>query len=63
MIVMNRATKKNHELLRVNWDRMNPKHKSLFDIIDPNDTQIEIPVVGSVKKPNETQTKKKKHDN
>lgn len=60
MIVRNRATKKDHELLRKNWDNMNPKHKSLFDIINPNDEDANIPVVGSVIKPNDTQTKKPK---
>lgn len=60
MIVKNRSTKKDHELLRENWDKMNPKHKALFDIINPNDEDVNIPVVGSVKNPNETQTKKTK---
>lgn len=60
MIVRNRSTKKDHELLRANWDKMPDKHKNLFDIINPNDTEISMPVVGSVIKPNETQTKKPK---
>jgi len=60
---MNRSTKKNHELKKVDWDNMASKHKSLFDIIDHNDTEINIPVVGTVLKPNETQTKKRKNDN
>lgn len=60
MIVRNRSTKKEHQLLRANWDKMSDKNKSLFDIINPNDNEISVPVVGSVKKPNETQTKKTK---
>jgi hypothetical protein len=63
MIVRNRATKKDHELPRVEWDNMNPKHKSLFDIINPNDEDVNIPVVGTVKKSNEThKPKNKKND-
>jgi len=49
MIVRNRSTKKNHELLRANWDKMSDKNKSLFDIIEPNDSNIEIKVVGDLK--------------
>lgn len=60
MIVKNRSTKKEHQLLRANWDKMSDKNKSLFDIINPNDNEISVPVVGSVIKPNETQTKKTK---
>lgn len=60
MIVKNRSTKKEHQLLRANWDKMSEKNKALFDIINPNDTDISVPVVGSVTKPNETQTKKTK---
>ena len=56
MIVRNRATKKDHELPRKSWDGMKDKTKSLFDIINPNDEDANIPVVGSVIKPNDTQT-------
>ncbi len=60
MIVKNRSTKALHELPRKEWDNMKDKTKSLFDIINPNDEDVNIPVVGSVKNPNETQTKKTK---
>ena len=60
MIVRNRATKKDHELPRKSWDGMKDKTKSLFDIINPNDEDANIPVVGSVIKSNDTQTKKPK---
>lgn len=63
MIVRNRATKAHHELPRKSWDSMKDKTKALFDIINPNDEDINIPVVGSVLKPNEThKPKKKKND-
>lgn len=62
MIVRNRATKKDHELPRKSWDGMKDKTKALFDIINPNDEDVNIPVIGSVKKPIETQTKKQKND-
>lgn len=61
MIVRNRSTKKDHELKRVNWDNMPQKYKNLFEIINPGDDEITIPVVGSVTKPNgEKLTKTKK---
>ena len=61
MIVKNRATKKNHECKREDWDKMPDNIKRRFDIVQPFDTELEIPVVGTVK-PNDTQTKKPKRN-
>ena len=63
MIVRNRSTKKEHECKRVDWDRMTDKHKGLFDIINPNDTDKEIKVTGSLKPVENTQTKQKRKTN
>lgn len=62
MIVRNRATKKDHELPRKEWDGMKDKTKSLFDIINPNDEDANIPVIGSVIKPVETHKPKNKRN-
>lgn len=59
MVVKNRSTKKLHTLLKANWDKMTEKNKSLFDIIEPNDTNPEIKVVGALEPNVNTQTKKK----
>ena len=63
MIVRNRSTKKEHECKRADWDKMADKHKGLFDIINPNDTDTEIKVFGSLKPSENTQTKQKRKTN
>lgn len=63
MVVQNRSTKKMHTLLKANWLKMPDKHKALFNIINENDTDPELKVVGDLTPNENTQTKKPKKKN